>query len=117
MSETCTTTITITANPGMDAPVAARFARTAGRFDCDILVHYRGATANGKSIIGLLSLCARHGEMVKVVADGADAREALDALDALFRPAVNHGGHEQPSARVAAGTATRRAAPNGFAAS
>jgi phosphotransferase system HPr (HPr) family protein len=76
--------ILISTHPGLDAPGAAKFARVASQFDAEISLYLRGARANAKSILGLLSLCARQGDTVAVVAEGDDAVFAVEALQALF---------------------------------
>jgi multiphosphoryl transfer protein len=84
VNEQFTTDIVVASHHGLDAPTAARFVRAASRFDAEITVHYRGAMANAKSIIGLLSLCVRAGDTIRVVASGADAMKAAEALEGVF---------------------------------
>lgn len=68
---------------GIHARPAALFVKTASRYDCEIMVEKDGNQVSGKSIMGLMTLEASFGTVLKVSADGADAEEALDELQAL----------------------------------
>lgn len=68
---------------GIHARPAALFVKTASRYDCEIMVEKDGNQVSGKSIMGLMTLEASCGTVLKVTADGADAVEALDELQAL----------------------------------
>ncbi len=69
---------------GMHARAAASFVKVAENFKSDIYVEHNGETANGKSILGILTLaCPINGELiVKTVGD--DAPAALEALGELI---------------------------------
>ncbi len=69
-------------NPhGLHARPAARLVLTATRFESEIIVRCGTASANGKSIIGLLSLCARCGDEMEISAVGNDALRAIEAME------------------------------------
>jgi phosphocarrier protein HPr len=68
---------------GIHARPAALFVKTASRYDCEIFVEKDGNKVSGKSIMGLMTLEASFGTMLKVSADGDDAEEALNELTAL----------------------------------
>jgi len=68
---------------GIHARPAALFVKTASRYDCDITVEKDGNAVSGKSIMGLMTLEASFGTILKVTAEGPDAEEALDELAAL----------------------------------
>jgi len=73
-------------NPhGLHARPAARLVMTATRFESDIVVRCGTTSANGKSIIGLLSLCARCGDEVEISAVGNDALHAIEAIEEIER--------------------------------
>jgi phosphotransferase system HPr (HPr) family protein len=73
-------------NPyGLHARPAARFVMTASQFDSDITVRCGAASANGKSIMGLLSLCARSGDELEISAVGDDALRAAEAIKDVER--------------------------------
>jgi phosphocarrier protein HPr len=69
---------------GIHARPAAMFVKVASRFDCDISVEKDGVVVSGKSIMGLMTLEAGRGSILKVSAEGDDSEVALDELEALF---------------------------------
>jgi len=56
----------------------------AQQFQSEIRVLCEGRTANGKSILDLLTLAAQHGSRLEIEARGADAMEAIAALQELI---------------------------------
>lgn len=68
---------------GIHARPAALFVKTASRFDADINVEKDGTVVSGKSIMGLMTLEASRGSILRVTAEGVDCEEALDELEAL----------------------------------
>ncbi len=72
-------------NPaGMHTRPAAEIVKTSSQFKCKILIEVDGYTVNAKSILGLMTLPASQGTMVKIVAEGEQAEEAVKALKELF---------------------------------
>ncbi len=69
---------------GIHARPAALFVKTAARFDSDITVEKDGNSVSGKSIMGLMTLEAGRGSVLRVTASGSDGEEALDHLEALI---------------------------------
>ena len=69
---------------GLHARPAALFVKTASRFESEITVEKDGGTVSGKSIMGLMTLEAGLGSVLRVTADGLDAAEALDELQRLI---------------------------------
>ena len=69
---------------GLHARAAARLVQVAIRFKSRILVTHDGRTANGKSILGLLTLVGSQGSRLSIRADGPDEKEALGAIVDLF---------------------------------
>ncbi len=65
---------------GLHARAAARFVQIASRFRSRIDVSRDSRTANGKSILGLLTLVGSQGTRLTIVADGPDEVDALHAL-------------------------------------
>ncbi len=70
---------------GLHARAAARFVQLASSFESRITVSRDGSRVDGKSILGLLTLAAREGTLLRLTAEGSDAGEALAQLDALVR--------------------------------
>jgi len=52
---------------GMHARAAVRFVQSANTFRSDVKVIKDGQEANGKSIMGLLTLVAAHGVIMTIV--------------------------------------------------
>lgn len=69
---------------GIHARPAAMFAKTASRFDADIVVEKDGNKVSGKSIMGLMTLEASQGSKLKVTVEGSDAEEMLREIQALI---------------------------------
>ncbi len=69
---------------GLHLRPAAVFAKIANQFDCNIIVRKGDKHVSGKSVLGLLTICATKGSEITVLTKGRDAQEALDALTAFF---------------------------------
>lgn len=69
---------------GLRASKAASFVETAGRFSSTIFVEKDNKKINAKSIMGVLSLCAKQGEKIYVYAQGKDEEEAVKAIEELI---------------------------------
>jgi phosphocarrier protein len=65
---------------GLHARASAAFAREASRFNARITVRYDGLSASAASIMDLLMLGARFGQVIEIDAEGPQAREALEAV-------------------------------------
>jgi phosphotransferase system HPr (HPr) family protein len=57
---------------------------TSLHFDSSVRVEVNGESADGKSVLGLLSLCVAYGAKVKFTATGRDAVPALTAVQHLL---------------------------------
>jgi phosphocarrier protein len=72
-------------NPhGLHCRPAALLIRKLKDFDCSVLVAGNGAIANGRSIIGLLTLAAGYGTKLTVTLTGPDAKAAMSVIQLLF---------------------------------
>ena len=76
---------------GMHARAAVKFVQTANTFKSEVKVVKDGQEANGKSIMGLLTLVAAHGVTMTVVCDGDDAPAAVTALAELVGTGFGEG--------------------------
>ena len=74
----------LTGQTGLHARPAAAFVQTASRFQSAVTVHYQGKTANGKSLLSLMSLGIGAAAPFTITADGPDEQEALAALSSLI---------------------------------
>jgi len=69
---------------GLHARAAALLVQTVNRFSAQVNVSKDGQTANGRSIMGVLTLAATQGSKIHVEASGEDAEELIKALEKLF---------------------------------
>jgi phosphocarrier protein HPr len=76
---------------GMHARAAVKFVQIANTFKSEVKVVKDGQEANGKSIMGLLTLVAAHGVTMTVVCDGDDAEPAVTALADLVGTGFGEG--------------------------
>lgn len=65
---------------GLHARPAALFVRIANKYKSDIKVKKGRNESDGKSIMGILSLCVSTGSYITIKAIGIDAEEAVDRL-------------------------------------
>jgi len=71
---------------GLHARPSASFVKIANEFQSHIeIINENGDFANGKSILGIMCLCASNGDKLKVIAEGHDANDAIFALENLFK--------------------------------
>lgn len=83
-SRSLTREFTIVNSLGLHARPAALFVKIAIRFASDIQVEKEGVVVSGKSIMGLMTLEAGVGAVLKVTAVGQDAAEVLNELQHLI---------------------------------
>lgn len=77
--------LTIVNKLGLHARAASHLVKVASGFVSRVTLERAGASANAKSIMGLLLLAAAKGHTVIVRADGPDEQAALAAVEALVR--------------------------------
>ncbi|MEI6984649.1 MAG: HPr family phosphocarrier protein [Rhodospirillaceae bacterium] len=83
-SEVCQA-VTICNRRGLHARAAAKFAKLASQYDCDIEVRRLDQQVAAQSIMGLMMLAAALGTTIEICAYGLQAAEALDALADLVQ--------------------------------
>jgi phosphocarrier protein len=76
---------------GLHLRAAAAFVKVADRFTSDIALVRGSDSANGKSIIALVTLAAARGTRVRITADGPDADAAVEALALLVQDGFGEG--------------------------
>ena len=85
--------VEITNGPGLHLRAADQFVRECQQFQAEVRVFCNGHVANGRSILGLLSLAAECGARLELEVSGPDANEAAAALcklvEARFQEAAN----------------------------
>jgi len=70
---------------GLHARPAALFVQMANRFKSDIEVQKGRTKANGKSIMGIMTLAAGRGSQIIIRAKGEDASKAITSFTKLIR--------------------------------
>jgi len=70
---------------GLHARAAARFVHVASQFKARVTVVKDEYRVDGKSILGLLTLSARKGISLSLLAEGEDAEAVLAELESLVR--------------------------------
>ena len=75
--------VSVTGSHGLHARPAAVFAKTAKGFRCRVTVVSDAGSADGKSIVGLMTLGIAGMSTVTIAADGDDAEQAVAALAAV----------------------------------
>ncbi len=73
-------TVTVVNRLGLHARAAAKFVRTAERFDAEVRVTKDDVTVSGTSIMGLMMLAAATGSELELEATGPEAEAAIAAL-------------------------------------
>jgi phosphocarrier protein len=79
---------------GLHARAAVKFVQLASQFRSEIFVKKDDQEANGKSIMGLLTLVAAFGMEIELKVKGEDAAEAMAALEALVDRGFDEGVHD-----------------------
>jgi len=69
---------------GLHLRAAAELVKVANKFKSHITVNQSIQHANGKSLMGLLTLAASRGTVLEICAEGEDAKDAVAALKALI---------------------------------
>ena len=70
---------------GLNGHESARLAVNAARFASDIICMANGRSVNAKDVMSVMSLRARPGTHVRILATGPDEIVALEALSAILR--------------------------------
>jgi phosphocarrier protein HPr len=76
---------------GLHARAASRFVSTAKKFEADVRVRCGYREADGKSIVGLLTLAASKGRTLNITTRGDDSETALAALVSLVEAGFDEG--------------------------
>jgi phosphocarrier protein len=74
---------------GLHARAAALLVQTVNRFSAQVTFSKDGQTADGRSIMGVLTLAATQGSKIQVEANGQDAEQALRAIEKLVDKKFN----------------------------
>ncbi len=69
---------------GMHVRPAGALAKLCQNFESEITVEKDGHAVSGKSVLGLMTLEAPCGTILRVTAEGPDEADALTAIEELF---------------------------------
>jgi phosphotransferase system HPr (HPr) family protein len=68
-------------NPtGLHARPASQFCTLAGRFRCNVTIHFKDKQINGKSPLNVMTGGLKMGSRILLICNGEDEEEALGAL-------------------------------------
>ncbi len=91
-------TVEVVPEAGLHARPASKFVQTAGEFDAAVTVGRADGDDSGlvsaNSMLAVTGLNVKHGESVRIVAEGQDASGALDALAAILETPVDETAGE-----------------------
>ncbi len=74
---------------GLHARAAALLVQTVNKFAAQVMVSKDGQSADGRSIMGVLTLAATQGSKIQVEATGEDAERAIKAIEKLVESRFN----------------------------
>ena len=86
---TITKELTLVNKYGMHVRPAGALAKVCQKYASDVTVENAGNAVSGKSVLGLMTLEAPVGTVLKVTVDGEDADLAMTEIEELVR---NHFG-------------------------
>jgi len=78
------TVIEVVNSLGLHARPASMLVKLTTQFEAEIYVQKDSDKVNGKSIMGVITLAAGKGSMLKFLAEGPDAGEAIRKIEELF---------------------------------
>jgi len=76
--------VTIRNKYGIHARPAAMIVKASNRYDSDVFVEKDGNRVSGKSIMGLMTLEAPLGCVLRITVQGPDSAELMEELASLF---------------------------------
>ncbi len=69
---------------GLHARAASQIVTLANKYASEVMIHKSTMTANGKSVLGILTLTASIGTELIIDINGPDSEELMDKLVALI---------------------------------
>lgn len=76
--------VTVLNQAGLHTRPASMIVREAARYKSDFFIEKDGYEINGKSIIGVMTLAAEQGALLKLTFEGEDEVAAADAIAEIF---------------------------------
>jgi phosphocarrier protein len=69
---------------GLHARPSSMLVKLTTQFQSDIYIRKDSDEVNGKSIMGIITLAAGKGTILRFIISGVDAQEAMDRIEQLF---------------------------------
>lgn len=76
--------VTILNRAGLHTRPAATLVKIAAKYKCDFYIIQDNLVVNGKSLIGVMTLCAEQGSKLKLRFDGEDEGSAANEIVEYF---------------------------------
>ena len=92
---TIRSTLTVTFEQGMHARPAAALAAVLRPYKSDVQLVLDSKRANARSMVAVMSLGIKHGDVIDLDVAGSDAEEASAAALGFFSAEAKNHGHEQ----------------------
>jgi len=77
---------------GLHARPAAFFVKTAQEYTSDIIIECNNKSADGKSLLDILTLGAVKGTTIKIITNGIDEDESIKKLVAIIEAGLGEEG-------------------------
>ena len=77
--------ITVSNKLGVHARPAGLLTKTAGLFDCSVILDKNGRRIDAKSILAVMTMATKCGDEITIITNGRNDKEALEAVAALFQ--------------------------------
>ncbi|MDR2149660.1 MAG: HPr family phosphocarrier protein [Spirochaetaceae bacterium] len=76
--------VTVSNRAGIHARPASTLVRAVQKYNCEVFLERDNDRINGKSIMGVITLCATYGTKLRVITDGVDEENAMETIVQLF---------------------------------
>ncbi|MDR2807492.1 MAG: HPr family phosphocarrier protein [Spirochaetaceae bacterium] len=76
--------VTVSNRAGIHARPASTLVRAIQKYNCEVFLERDNDRINGKSIMGVITLCATYGTKLRVITDGLDEESAMATIVQLF---------------------------------
>ncbi len=70
---------------GLHARASSKLVQLANRYRSKITIKFNNSEVNAKSLLGLLTIAASKGSVIKIIADGEDEEKAINAIEKLIK--------------------------------
>jgi len=74
---------------GLHARASALLVQTVNKYDAQVKISKDGQTADGRSIMDVLTLAATQGSKIQIEANGEDAERVVKAIERLIEARFN----------------------------